>query len=164
MAFATLLKLLHVLSAFWFITGLLGRGFTLSQAARTADVQTVSALVQLGGRFDRLMVMPGSFAVLLAGLLTAWAQGWPVLGFLQGGSSNWVLVSLVIYLSMVPLIPGVFIPRGKLFENVLQEALAQNRVTPELKAAFADKVVSAAHAYELIGVALIVILMVTKPF
>ena len=62
---ATIMKLLHVLSAFWFIAGLLGRGVTLSQASKSTDVQTAHALAQLGGRFDRLMVIPGSFAVLL---------------------------------------------------------------------------------------------------
>ena len=44
--------------------------------ARTAtDIGTLEELVDLSGRFERLMVIPGSFAVLLAGLLAAWAQG-----------------------------------------------------------------------------------------
>ena len=44
--------------------------------ARTAtDIGTLEELVDLSGRFERLMVIPGSFAVLVAGLLAAWAQG-----------------------------------------------------------------------------------------
>ena len=43
-------------------------------------------------------------------------------------------------------------------------AVAAGRVTPELTAAFTDSTVAAAHTAELVGVVLIVILMVTKPF
>lgn len=46
----------------------------------------------------------------------------------------------------------------------MEQSLKQAQVTPELRAAFADPVVEAAHLYELAGVVLIVILMVTKPF
>jgi uncharacterized membrane protein len=159
-----LIKLIHILSAFWFISGLLGRGLVLSKASRTADIQTVTALVQLGGRFERQMVIPGSMVVFLVGLLIAWMQGWPIFGFFQGGSSNWVLASLVFYLSLVPVITWIFTPRGKVFDKALQAAQAQGKVTPELTIAFGDKVVAAAHAYELLAVTVIIILMVTKPF
>ena len=98
------------------------------------------------------------------GLLAAWRGGWPILGFLQGGSANWILVSLVLYLTLVPLILWVFLPRGRVFEGALRDALAEGRVTPALRAAFADPVVAAAHAWELIAIVLVIALMVTKPF
>jgi hypothetical protein len=77
---------------------------------------------------------------------------------------NWLLVSLVLYLSLVPLIVGVFLPRGRVFDRVLQDARAQGRVTPALAVAFADPVVAAAHAWELLVIGLVIALMVTKPF
>jgi len=52
-------------------------------------------------------------------------QGWPILGFLQGGAVNWVLVSILIYLSTMVFVVRVFLPRGKLFEAALQEAVAR---------------------------------------
>jgi hypothetical protein len=110
------------------------------------------------------MVRPGSLLLLAGGLITAWAEGWPVFGFLQGGGANWVLVSLVLYLSTVPLIIGVFIPRGRVFEAALEEAAAQGSVTPRLTTAFADRAVAAAHGYEWLMIALIITLMVLKPF
>ena len=157
-------KLLHVLAAIWFISGLLGRWFTLGQAARTSNIQTVSDLVNLGGQFERRMVIPGSLAVLLLGLITAWLQGWPILGVLQGGTSNWLLVSLVLFLIQIPLIPLVFLPRGKIFGEALTQAVAQGHVTGVLSAAFGDKTVFAAHVTELVGTFIIVVLMVAKPF
>ncbi len=161
---ATLLKLLHVLTAFWLVTGLLARNMTMSRAAKTSEVRSVRVLVENAGRFEMAMVRPGSLVVFLFGLFTAWAQGWPVLGFLQGGATNWLLVSIVLYLSTIPVIPLIFLPRGKIFETALHEAEAQGQVTPALTSAFHDKVVARAHAYELAATTVVIILMVTKPF
>jgi hypothetical protein len=110
------------------------------------------------------MVLPGSFAVLTAGLATAWVQGWPILGFLQGGSSNWVLVSLILFLTIIPVIRFIFLPRGKRFEAAFDQAQAQNRVTPELTTAFNDPLVRAGHIYEMALLGLVTALMVLKPF
>ena len=158
-----ILNLLHVLSGFVFVSGLVGRGLALRDAARADEIHAVAALVRLAGRFEALVRAP-SIVVLGLGLLAAWRGGWPILGFLQGGSVNWVLVSLVLYLSLVPLIVWVFLPRGRVFELALQEAVAAGRVTPALREAFADPVVAAAHAWELVAITLVIALMVTKPF
>ena len=72
--------LLHVAVAFWFVAGLLGRNITMAKARTATDIGTLEELVDLSGRFERLMVIPGSFAVLVAGLLAAWAQGQPLAG------------------------------------------------------------------------------------
>jgi uncharacterized membrane protein len=157
------LNLLHVLTAFLLVSGIVGRGFALRDAARADEIHTVAALVRLGGRFEALVRAP-SIVLLGLGLLAAWRGGWPILGFLQGGSANWILVSLVLYLTLAPLILWVFLPRGRVFEGALRDARAEGRVTPALRAAFADPVVAAAHAWELIAIVLVIALMVTKPF
>jgi hypothetical protein len=159
-----LMKLLHVLSAIWFISGLLGRWIVLSRAAEAKEIDTAFALSETAGQFERLMVVPGSMIVLGLGLLTAWMQGQPVLGFLQGASTNWLLVSLVLFVSSIPLIPLIFVPRGKHFAEALAASRAHGGITAELNAAFHDRVVFIAHVYELVIVVVIVILMVTKPF
>jgi len=164
MTIALLLKVLHVLIAMGFISGLIGRFIVLTQAAASDDIKVTALLVGLAGRFEKYLVIPGSTAVLVAGLLTAWAQGWAILGFITGGHYNWLLVSLLLFLSNIPIIIYVFVPKGKIFEGHLNEALAKGSVTPELKSAFDDRVVAAGHRYELISIALIVILMVLKPF
>jgi uncharacterized membrane protein len=164
MTLALFLKFLHILAAFWLVIGIIGRGVVQYKAAQSQDIQAVRALLTVSTVFERGMVIPASTAVLLAGLVTAWAQGWPILGFLQGGTSNWVLVSLLLFLSMMPIIPFVFLPRGKVFEREFTAAVEQGQVTPELTAAFHDPAVRAGHIYEIAAIVVIIALMVLKPF
>jgi hypothetical protein len=164
MFLAAFLKFLHVAAAMWMVTGIIGRTVVLAKAGRSADIHEVRTLLPLSTIFEKSMVIPGSSAVLIAGLVTAWAEGWPVLGFIQGGSANWVLAALLLYLTTIPLIIFVFTPRGKVFEAAFQEAVKQERITSELSMAFNDPAVRAAHRYELAILVVIVALMVLKPF
>jgi uncharacterized membrane protein len=154
------LVLLHVAVAFWFVAGLIGRNVALGRARFGGQLEVVAELVQLAGRFERLMVIPGSFAVLLLGLLAAWAQGRP----LAGSGNGWLLVSLILYVALMAQVPLVFRPRGRVFDRALEDAERQGRVTPALASAFRDPVVATARNLELVGVAVILALMVTKPF
>jgi uncharacterized membrane protein len=156
---ALLLKLLHIVTAFLFIAGLLGRTLVMWQASRTTDVRGVDLLVRLAGYFERWMVIPGSMCLLGSGLILAWVQRWQVLG-----GSYWLLISTGLYISMIPIIAFIFIPRGKIFARSLEKATAIGQVTMDLTAAFHDRIVRIAHAYELCGTAVIILLMVTKPF
>lgn len=47
----------------------------MARARSANDLSTLVELVDLSGRFERLMVIPGSFGVVVAGLLAAWANG-----------------------------------------------------------------------------------------
>ncbi len=164
MNLATIFKLLHVFTAIWMIVGIAGRQIVLGKAGQSRDIREISIMLPIMAVFEKRMVIPGSLAVMIAGLITAWVQGWPILGFIQGGRSNWVLVSLLLFLSIQPVIFLVFIPRGKLFEKAFQDAIARDAVTPELSAAFHDPAVRAGHIYELAVIGVIVSLMVLKPF
>ena len=99
--------LLHVAVAFWFVAGLLDRNITMAKARTATDIGTLQELVDLGGRFERLKVIPGSFAGLLAGLLAAWAQGQP----LAGADQWWLLTSLMLFVAVGVLVPTVFLPQ-----------------------------------------------------
>jgi hypothetical protein len=157
-------KVLHALTGIWFVAGVVGRGLTQVRAERTSDIGVVKAMVELIGRFDSLMVIPGSMAVLVLGVVAAWIEGVPLFGFIQGAHSNWLLVALILFVTILALVPTVFIPRGKGFGAALDEAVAVGRVTDRLSAAFGDPVVRAAHVWELIALTLIVWLMIAKPF
>ena len=50
-----ILNLLHVLSGFVFVSGLVGRGLALRDAARADEIHAVAALVRLAGRFEALV-------------------------------------------------------------------------------------------------------------
>jgi hypothetical protein len=85
-------------------------------------------------------------------------------GVLQGQNQNWLLSSNVLYVVGMLLVPTVFIPRGKRFRQLLDAALAQRRMTPELNAALNDPIVGAAHSYEIGMLIVVVALMTLKPF
>ena len=152
--------LLHVVAAFWFVAGLLGRNITMARARTASDIRLVNELVTLSGRFERMMVIPGSFAVVLLGLLAAWALGQP----LAGSNNWWLLTSLLLFVAIGVLVPVVFLPHGKVFEQALADANAKGEITPDLRTALRDPAVRNARAAELVSIAVIVTLMVTKPF
>jgi uncharacterized membrane protein len=106
------------------------------------------------------MVIPGSLAVPLLGLIAAWAQDRP----LAGSGNGWLLASLLLYVPLLTMVPLAFVPRGRVFDRALADAKQRGAVTPALAGAFCDPVVAAARALELVVVAAIVALMVTKPF
>jgi len=164
MSLAALLIWLHVLSVFWLVGGILARDRCYALARTTDDLGRLEWLIEMGGHFERRMVRPATFAVLVAGLVAAWARGWPILGFLQGSSTNWVLVSLLIFLTIIPVIAFVFIPRGRIFRAAYVEAQSLGVVTPRLRAALGDRVVVAARIYELAMIALITAIMLTRSF
>jgi Predicted integral membrane protein (DUF2269) len=152
--------LLHVLVAFWFVAGLVGRGLTIQKARSSADIGIVEAFLQLAGRFEQLMVIPGSAAVLVLGLLAAWSQHRPF----TGSGNWWLLTSLLLFAGLTALVPTVFLPRGRVFEAALEDAKRRGGVTAELRTAFRDPAVAAARWTETVVVAFVILLMVTKPF
>jgi len=62
------------------------------------------------------------------------------------------------------LVPTVFLPHGRVFEGALEDARQRGKVTPELRTALRDPAVRNARAAEIVVVAIIMALMVTKPF
>jgi uncharacterized membrane protein len=160
-----LMKLLHVLAAFWMISGVVGRGLAFWQAGKAKDVQAIHALLEISEFFERYAVIPVSMAVLVFGLIVTWMQKWPLLGFLQGANSNWLLVSFILFVGISAFIaPLGLVARRKERTRALKEALAQETITLRLIAALHDKVVIRFRAVEMLVLLVIIVLMVTKPF
>ncbi|HZP21133.1 MAG TPA: DUF2269 family protein [Bauldia sp.] len=164
MFFISLLKVLHVLAAGWFVAGVVARNGVAVFAARATGFEAMAGLLRAAEFFERRMVIPGSEAVFVLGLAAAWAAGWPILGFIEGAVQNWLLVSLVLYLALIPFIPLLLVPRRRTRTAALDAALAAGRVTPELAAAVADPAVRNFRLAELAVIVIIAILMVAKPF
>ncbi|HKY54615.1 MAG TPA: DUF2269 family protein [Anaerolineales bacterium] len=159
-----IVKFLHILAVTITIGGMFARQLVRSIARKSNDVKTVKSLTDVAIRIDRAMVIPWSNLILLAGIVLAIMQKWPIFGFLQGASQNWLFVSNILLIVMIVLIPAVFIPHNKRVESLLQTALTESRVTPELSAALNDKTNKLAHHAEEIIVLVITALMVLKPF
>jgi uncharacterized membrane protein len=165
MSLYLIMKLLHVLAAFWMISGVVGRGLAFWQARKATDVQAIHALLQVSEFFERYAVIPVSMAVFLFGLIITLMQGWPLFGFLQGSPSNWLLVSFILFVGVLAFIaPLRLVARRKEQTRALEEALEQGTITLRLIAALNDKVVIRFRTAELIILVIIIVLMVTKPF
>jgi hypothetical protein len=150
--------LIHIATAFWLVAGFAGRDVLMTRARAATDMGSMRTLTDAAGVFDRFFVIPGSMAVLVAGLITMFVQHRSL------ADETWLLVALILYLSLIPLVPLVFLPRGKIFEGAMADAKSAGQVTPALRAALDDRAVWGARWVERIVVAVIIVLMVTKPF
>jgi uncharacterized membrane protein len=158
-----LLRFLHIASAIAFVGGVFSRQLARSVALRCDRPQDIALGFRVADPIERFMVIPGSILATLFGVLLALVAGVPMFGFIQGAPSNWLLAANVLILSELILVPGVFLPRGKVFRQQLEEAVRRGQVTPELRACMNDPIVRFSHAYELAATTLIVVLMVFKP-
>ncbi len=159
-----IIKFFHILAVTITIGGMFARQIIRSIARKSDDVKTVATLTHVVTRLDRVMVIPWSNIIFLMGIILAVMQKWPIFGFLQGSSQNWLLVSNILLIIMLVLIPAVFIPHNKKVESILQTALAKGRITSELTAALNDQKNKVAHHVQEIIVLVITALMVLKPF
>lgn len=163
---AAVLRLVHALAGVLLVTGLLGRWVVLAHAERAAranDLSSVHALLAASSVFEQMVIM-SSMAVLLLGLLTAWQVHYPLVDVLTGARPRWLLVSLLLFLSTLPLVPLVFLPKGRRFGTALEDSVAQGHPTPGLVAAFGDPLTRVAHQYEVVVIVVVLALMIAKPF
>jgi hypothetical protein len=154
------LRILHVGSAALLVGGIVCRDVALGRASRQLEIGAVSGLVRKAGRFEAILVRPGSFVIALAGVAMMVAQGRP----LVAPGSYWLTLSIVLFLTSIPMIAFVFIPRGRRFEAALAESQRVGAPTPQLAAAFGDRAVAMARTFELVVIAAITCLMFVKPF
>jgi len=164
MSLLLVVRFLHIASAIWFIGGVVARQIVRAYAKRTDNVQRFAIMSEAAGRIESTMVLPGNFAVIVFGVIYGLMIHAPILGFLQGQARNWLLVSNLLLLIGFFNVPLVFIPKGKLFDIALKDALAKGQMTPELRAQMDDQTVRIVHFIELAALGVITILMVFKPF
>jgi hypothetical protein len=156
-----LLKFAHLVCAIALLAGLIGRGLVRRRLPQVASIPVLQEDMVLVGRFDEWLVVRGSLLTLVTGVLLGIVGQWP---YLVAGHPTWLFVSLLLFLSQIPLVVFVFVPRGKAFGKVYAAALQEQQITPLLRAALADPAVCAATIYESLSVAIILALMVFKPF
>ena len=160
MDLANLLKLVHVAAGFALVTGLFGRWTLERRAAAASDPDAAFALTRAASPFERLVLIGGP-SIIIAGLATAWAKGYPFFGLTTG----WMLVSLILVLVFpFVLAPLVYIPGSRRIESTMTDARARGVWTAELRAAFANPALKYARWYEAIAASAVVALMVLKPF
>lgn len=159
-----LFEWIHISAAFMFLIGVGGWFLTISHAGKEKDVKTINSLVTLGIKFKNYLMFPGETVLFFAGLLAAWRGEVPILGFLQGGDVNWLLVSLILFIIRLPVIMLVSVPNEKALNIKLQEASGKGQMTRDLQATLTDKNAKRANIFVIGIYAVILFLMVMKPF
>lgn len=155
---------MHVLGAIAMLGGIVARQIVRGEAARTEDVRKFAALAAAASRLDRLLVIPGSASTVILGLVLALLMGAPLLGFLQGADRNWLLAANLIIVSILIVVPSVFVPQGRRLEATLRISLEEGRITSDLKAVLDEPASRLWHLYEGIAGVVVVLLMTLRPF
>jgi uncharacterized membrane protein len=159
-----IVKFLHIIAVTITIGGMFARQLVRGFAKKSDEINVVASLTRVAVRIDRVLVIPWSNIMIVMGIILAVMQKWPIFGFLQGASQNWLLVSNILLVIMLTAIFTIFVPHNRKVESILQTTLAEGHITPELSAALDDKVNRLAHYSEEIIVLIVAALMVLKPF
>ena len=163
MSFTILIVVVHVFSAIAMVAGIVARELTRMQMHATTDFDAYLTLLDMVGRFENILVRPGSLLIAISGILLAVLEGYPLFGVLQGGQVNWLLISNLLVISIIALIIFVFIPQGRQFDGLLEEAKQKREITPALREEDKRPLVVWAHRYENLATALVLFLMIAKP-
>src|SRR5215217_9129504 len=164
MSWLDLFLFLHIMSSIMLVGGIFARQIVRGYAKKSSDVRMISELYNAAGQIERVMVRPFTGFVVLFGVIYALMIKAPVFGFLQGAEQNWLLVTNIMVLLIPFPIIFFFVPRGKIFEPIMTDALAKGEVTPELRAQLYDPAMRRVHLLEMGAVLIVVVLMVFKPF
>lgn len=157
-------KFLHVSTVAITIGSMFARQLVRGIAQKSEDVNEIASLTRAAIRMDRALVVPFSNLMALMGVILAVMLKWPIFGFLQGAEKNWLLVSNILLVALMIMIVSVFMPYNKKVDGLLQTALAEGKVTSELRTALNDNKNQWAHHIEEVVILLIAALMVLKPF
>jgi hypothetical protein len=84
---AAFVVFLHVVTAFFLVAGLIGRGIVLGRARRSSDLQEIDILLPVADRFEKI-VIPSSGVILVLGLLAMWRRIVPCSRTASTGSSR----------------------------------------------------------------------------
>ncbi len=158
----SVLKLLHVLSAIWLASGLLGRAIVLAAARSGPDIRIVKAIADVSGRLENLMVAPGYLAVLVTGIATAIVGGLPLFGPFNGGPL-WIFIPLVLFAVAVALTP-IVLGEDRRWGEALADAARAGSITDGLRSFLDRRAMLRRYGPDIAFVGLIVVLMVLKPF
>ena len=158
----TLLKLLHVLSAIWLLSGLLARPTVLAAARRAPDVRILKAIADVSGRLEERMIAPGLIAVTVTGIAVAIAGGYSLFGPFTDGPW-WVFIALVI-MGIAVITTPMTLARDRAWGQALEESARAGAITERLRPFLQRDAMIRRYAPDIVSVLVIVVLMVTKPF
>ncbi len=148
---------LHVLAALWLAAGAFAGAAVRAYGRRASTLAERVTCLRLGQRLVNVFALPGGIVVGILGIGLLHPFGY---GFAPG----WVRLSLALWVVM--LANGVFYLRPSLRRLLAaaEASLAAGAPTPELKALAGAKGPAIAADLNALGIVLLTLLMVTRPF
>jgi uncharacterized membrane protein len=125
-------------------------------------MRVLKAIADVSGRLEDRMIAPGILVVIVTGLATAIAGGYSLFGPFTGGPL-WIFVPVLILALAVASSPWT-LGRDRKWGEALEEAARAGTVTERLRPYLARDAMIRRYAPDIVGVLIIVVLMVTKPF
>lgn len=151
------LLVLHVLAACWLAAGAFGGAVVRAQARRTPDLAGKVAALAIGWRLISVMGIPGSVVAGFTGLALLEPLGY-------GFKAGWIHASLTIWLLMLSLALFYLAPGLKRTLAAGRASLAAGAPTEEFQRLATAKAPRMLGDFVALGVVLLVLLMVLKPF
>ncbi|MEO7793193.1 MAG: DUF2269 family protein [Thermoanaerobaculia bacterium] len=148
---------LHILAALWLAAGVFASTVVRAQARRAATLAERVVVLRIGARLAKVFSLPGGLIAGLLGFGLLHPLGW---GFRPG----WVKVSIALWLLMV--LNGILYLRPSL-ERLLaatEASAAAGAPTAELTRLAASKGPHIAADLNALGLVLLTLLMVVRPF
>ncbi len=150
------LAFLHVLSAFWYVGGLVAVLLPLSRAWRSPDIQQQALAFAEASQYQGLL-LPGVIVVGVSGVFL-----WAEMGY-NPITTGWLLALEILYLIVLLIcLPLMGIGLRRIYLLTL-EAAKKGEVTPELREALADRVPLVFGVIALIFLPLMAYLSLFKP-
>ena len=149
---------LHVFSVIWLSAGGFGGAVVRAQNKKAKSLPERVMAIRIANRLATVFSLPGGILAGLTGFGMLHPMGY---GFAPG----WVKVSIALWL--VLLLNGIFFlrPFGQKMLAAGEASLAAGAPTPELQALVAGaKTRGIASDLNLLGIVVLVLLMVLKPF
>lgn len=148
---------LHILAAFWLAAGAFAGAAIRAYGRRAATLAERVTCLRLGWRMVNVFALPGGIAVGVLGIGLLHPLG-------HGFRPGWVHVSLVLWALMLG--NGIFYlrPRLKRLLAAAEASLAAGAPSEELKALASAKAPAIAADLNALGIVVLTLLMVLKPF
>lgn len=148
---------LHVVSAFWLGAGSFAGAVARAQGKRATDLAGKTFALRIGWRLASVFAIPGAIVSGLTGLVIATPLGY---GFRAG----WIHASLTLWGILILLNLFYLAPRLKRTLTAAEASLAAGAPTPELQRLTSAKHPAILADISALGVVLLILLMVLKPF
>lgn len=151
------IQFLHVLAALWLAAGAFAGAVVRAQTKRATEFPARVQGLRIGWRLVTVCAIPGSIVAGLLGLVLVFRLGF---GFKPG----WVHASVGLWLLLLGV--GLFYsaPRLKKTLAAAEASLAAGAPTEELKRLTASKVPGMVADFQALGIVILTLLMVFKPF